>query len=535
MRKKIIIRRGLYIFQRSCSQQTLGKSWGHLVRSLDSSTYCLFVSINHSFILTIQTPRFSTVGSIVAEDARHGSTVDKTPLDISILTNDVSLLCDTTAQSHKTGVARFWKSVAPFFQDSKVGSIHIVMAKTGTLASVMDSEQNDDQDQDQDGDAVMDTELDDSDSHLIHKHDMVISECVRTIQTQLVAQAEDDFHKNRSILDAGESPMEISFSVIDNSTVGYQFLVRQWVRDALLAQTLHNSNLELDLPETLDGTQCSVSLDVSYQVFPFSANSAECTRFLTDLQLLSESKLEVVQLVPLSSIDAGLLFGLPMLVRVGLASDLDQFQVMQVLVRSLFSLLNERETAVLLRRTGGKAPKSASTGMFHSSEQMFLLMAKELPKTAHGAPDSGILYQYAHADQLLAEATLPTSEVALLDEDTQRQYADYVEQALECLECSPVNPLYADDVCAALPSLPTLRPRVDTPPHPAVRRASPTASPVAGKQTTVESPGSVASVWNDTAGVGSRGPPLTKSYNAQEHKEDELQDTDDEEFSGFDY
>jgi hypothetical protein len=473
----------------------------------------------------------------VAEDARHGSTADKTPLDISILTNDVSLLCDTNAQSHKTGVARFWKSVAPFFQDSKVGSIQIVMAKTGTLASVMDtSEQSSDvqdQDQDADGDAVMDTELDldDSDSQLIRKHDLVISECVRTIQTQLVAQADHDFQQNRSILDAGESPMEVSFSVIDNSTVGYQFLVRQWVRDALLAQTLHSSNLELDLPETLDGTQCSVSLDVSYQVFPFSADSAECTRFLIDLQLLSESKLEVVQLVPLSSIDAGLLFGLPMLVRVGLASDLDQFQVMQVLVRSLFSLLNERESAVLLRRIGGKTPKSASTGMFHSSEQTFLLMAKELPKTANGAPNSGILYQYAHADQLLAEATLPTSEVALLDEDTQRQYADYVEQALECLECSPVNPLYADDACAVVPSLPALRTRVNTHSRPVLRRAD---SPIAGKQTTADSPVSPASVWNDTAGVGSRGPP-SKSLTAQEQKDDELQDTDEEKFSSFDY
>jgi hypothetical protein len=497
--------------------------------------------IVHSNQLKI--PSLFTVSSIVAEDARHGSTVDKTPLDISILTNDVSLLCDTTTESHKTGVARFWKSVAPFFQDSKVGSIQIVMAKTGTLASVMDNSEHssDDQDQDQDGDAVMDTELnlDDSDSHLIHKHDLVISECVRTIQTQLVAQAENDFQKNCSNLDAGESPMEISFSVIDNSTVGYQFLVRQWVRDALLAQSLHSSNLELDLPETLDGTQCSVSLDVSYQVFPFSADSAECTRFITDLQLLSESKLEVVQLVPLSSIDAGLLFGLPMLVRVGLASDLDQFQVMQVLVRSLFSLLNERESAVLLRRTGGKVPKSASSGMFHSSEQTYLLMAKELPKTAHGAPSSGILYQYAHADQLLAEATLPTSEVAVLDEDTQRQYADYVEQALECLECSPINPLYSDDehVCAVSPFLPTLSTRVDTPPRPVVRRAESADSPPhAGKRTIVESPGSDASVWNDTAGVGSRGPPLSKSYNAQEHKDDELQDTDvEEEFSGFDY
>jgi hypothetical protein len=487
-------------------------------------------SIIHSNIDS-ETHFFSTVSSIVAEDARHGSTVDKTPLDISILTNDVSLLCDTNAQSHQTGVARFWKSVAPLFQESKVGSIQIIMAKTGTLASVMDnSEQSNDQDQDADGDAVMDTELslEYSDSHLIHMHDLVISECVRTIQTQLVAQAENDFKKNRRFLDAGESPMDISFSVIDNSTVGYQFLVRQWVRDALLAQTLHSSHLELDLPETLDGTQCSVSLDVSYQVFPFSADSAECTRSLTDLQLLSESKLEVVQLVPLSSIDAGLLFGLPMLVRVGLASDLDQFQVMQVLVRSLFSLLNERESAVLLRRTGGKVPKRDSTGMI---EQTFLLMAKELPKTAHGAPNSGILYRYAHADQLLAEATLPTSEVTLLDEDTQRQYADYVEQALECLECSPINPLYADDLCAALPSLPPLPMRVDTPPHPPLRGAS----PVAGEQTIAESPGSEASVWNDTAGVGSRGPPIFKSYNAQERKEDELQDTDEEEISGFDY
>jgi hypothetical protein len=328
----------------------------------------------------------------VEEDAKFGS-ADKTPLDISILTNDVSLLCDTDAQSHKTGVDRFWKSVAPFFQDAKVGSIQILMAKTGTLASVIDTEESNDHDgdADADGDAVMDTSLDDSDSNLIQKHDLVVSECVGMIQTQLMTRADDYFKNNRSHIDAGESPVDISFSAIDNSTVGYHFLARKWARDALLAQTLHNCKLELDLPETLDGTQCAVSLDVSYQIFPFSAHSVECTRLLTDLQLLSESKMEIVQLVPLSSIDAGLLFGVPMLVRVGLANDLDEFQVMQVLVRSLFSLLSERESAILLRRTGDKAPKSTSPGIFHSSEQTFILMAKELPKPAHGAPNSGLL------------------------------------------------------------------------------------------------------------------------------------------------
>jgi hypothetical protein len=60
------------------------------------------------------------------------------------------------------------------------------------------------------------------------------------------------------------------------------------------------------------------------------------------------------------------------------------------------------------------------------------------------------------------------------------------------------------------------------------------ASPVARKQTIFESPGSESSVWNDAAGVGSRGPP-SKSYTAEQYKGEDLQDTDEEEFPAFDY
>lgn len=470
-----------------------------------------------------------SVNTIVAEDDKAGSSAKLAPLDITILTNDVSLFCDPDDQSHTAGVDRFWKKVAPFFQDSKVGKIQIVMAKTGTVASMTNPSQKESKESQQDtanDDDIMDVSTEDA--ALIRNHESAVSKCIRAIITRLQMRSQADFKKNRSHIDAGETPVDISFSVIDNGAVGYQALSRQWVRDALLGQSLRGS-LELELPETVDGTQCSVSLDVSYQVFPFAAYSNESKRLLVDLQLLSESKMEIIQLLPLDSIDASLLFGIPMLVRAELAQDFDHFEVMQVLTRSLFSFLAERECAMLLRRTGEMTTSGVESGIFHSTEQTFVLMAKELPKTVTGAPNSGLLYRYAHADQVLAEAIAPMSEV-LLDVDTQQQYSNYVENALDCLESSPVNPLY-DDSTTAYPSLPTTLERCFAALAPMCREVD---QPAYQDRMRVESPESCGSVWDDTAGVGSRGllPSPTK---AEGLSPDGTEDTMEEDISAFDF
>lgn len=493
------------------------------------------------------------VSTIVAEDAKLGSSSKLPPLDITILTNDVSLFCDTDTKVHEKGVDRFWKTVAPLFQDSKVGKIQIVVATTGTVVTMNDPDKPKD---DRDDPEAMDVDVYDvmdasfEETELIRDQELVVATCVRTIQTQLRLRAQEDFCKNQSHIAAGEAPVDISLSTIGNGTIAYQALSRQWVRESLLGRSMRG-NLELELPETVDGTQCAVSLDVSYQVFPCMVDSSETIKLATDLKLLSASKMKLVQLVPLDSIDASLLFGIPMLVRTQLASDLDQFEVMQVLTRSLFSVLAERQSAMLLCPEDKITGNGEESGLFHSAEQTFVLMAKESSKTSSGAPNSGLLYRYAHADQLLAEAVSPTSQV-LLDEETQQQYSNYVEQALECLECSPINPLYGDDA-DSFPDLPAMpkaasrgntdvvvsksaakavsSPKVPANPEPeSVEPSSPAASPSSRKKTHADSPGSAASVWNDAAGVGSRRKPAVH----EGHASQDSQDSSEVDFSAFD-
>jgi hypothetical protein len=158
-----------------------------------------------------------------------------------------------------------------------------------------------------------------------------------------------------------------------------------------------------DLPETLDGTQCSVSLDVMYKTMPFRLDSNVAKGLTRDLKLLSESKLEVLQLVPISLVDSSLIHGVVMGVRAGLETDLDRHNETALLVRSLFRHLSSKACALLLRSEGPS--NIESDGLFHCNGQSFLLIAEELPAPlkTKAAPNSGVLYRYAaSADQLFS-------------------------------------------------------------------------------------------------------------------------------------
>jgi hypothetical protein len=165
---------------------------------------------------------------------------------------------------------------------------------------------------------------------------------------------------------------------------------------------------------------------------------------------LEQSKLEVAQMVPIASIDASLLYGVAIGVRAGLEDDLSQYHEMGLLVRSLFKHLAMKDCALLLRSTtkGPNTDSSTKTGLFHSNddEQSFLLMAEEIPSPLkeRTSPHSGVLYRMASADQFIQE-TSPVDAIASSSgkiELEDNPYSEYMETSLDCLGCSPVNPLY---------------------------------------------------------------------------------------------
>jgi hypothetical protein len=122
-----------------------------------------------------------------------------------------------------------------------------------------------------------------------------------------------------------------------------------------------------------------------------------------DLELLAKSSIEVVKLVPISSIDASLLYGIPIRVRPGLQCNLKSHEEMLILVQSLFHQLSLKECALLLKNPSQSTEtptKEKSKGLFHTTSQHLVLMAEELP---HAIPSTGVLFRVASAEHLLSE------------------------------------------------------------------------------------------------------------------------------------
>jgi hypothetical protein len=426
------------------------------------------------------------VESILHEDSKHGGSKGE-PLDITIMTNDVSFLSDTNETSHKRGVKTFWERLKPNFQNDKLGNLQIVVISTGTVVLTFDSEvletDKDEHTVSESGNPIENGPEEAAASNVValaSKRAIQLAKCAGTITTQIEALGEANFKANRSYLlfDSKSIPaVNMTLSSIDNNSVGFKSLLRKWSRDRMPGYR----RICFDLPETLDGTQCSVSLDVMYKTMPFRLDSNVAKGLTVDLKLLSESRLEVIQLVPISLVDSSLIHGVVMGVRAGLETDLDRHNETALLVRSLFRHLCLKECALLLRSEG---PSNIEyDGLFHCNGQSFLLMAEELPvplKTK-AAPNSGVLYRYASADHLLMEA-IPTDVISELDEDMTNQYSEFVENSLDCLDCYGINPLHLE----------AKRPR----------SIAATAMTETALTTSVDDVD-----WTDAAGVGSRDIP----------------------------
>jgi hypothetical protein len=477
-----------------------------------------------SLTLSIILIDWFTVDSILAKDAKLDPSTKRTALDITLLCTDVSLFCDTNTKAHKAAVERFASHVAPFFRKSLLNSIQIITAITGKIALRLDDQgQCNSAPKDADEDTTMKgSEAVPLSKVAVQNQEDALSKCVDVIEATF-DELEYTVPSRHGVATGSESgnPINIAYSVMDSSSVGYKCLSRQWIRDSLLVRRLA-CRLHFDLPATFDGTQCSVAFEATYQIFPFAINSPQAKMLSSDLVHLSKSDIQVTQLVPLSSIDASILFGIPMTVRAGLENDYVQFQEMEVLVRSLFRLLQERELAILLRGTTKRANENvynpiSSGGLFQSnsssSEQIFVLMAQELPLSVGHSPPTGLLYRIAHADQLLAEAAKSNlksdSNKLTSDEEMEAQYTEYIEEALSGMELRPFNPL---DETSRQPT---------SPPRQRIYNVSAAVEPVGTTSATFKessmsisreenSPdeselqsASAASVFDDTAGIGS--------------------------------
>jgi hypothetical protein len=208
-------------------------------------------------------------------------------MDITVLVTDLSLFCDTSKESHQVAVRLFLKNVAPFFGNATLNSIHIVVVRTGAL--VLLSENTIEHDTRCTSDGTPDNH--DSPRKLAaqnHQHSM--HSCFEAMQEIFETL---EFSPDRAC------PVNVSLSIMEGNIIEFKKLSRAWIRDSLAMRRLH-IRVRFDMPEIVDGTQCSVNLDVCYQNFPFSINSREATMLISDLEYISSLFFRVVQLVPIS-------------------------------------------------------------------------------------------------------------------------------------------------------------------------------------------------------------------------------------------
>jgi len=220
------------------------------------------------------------------------------------------------------------------------------------------------------------------------------------------------------------TPINLQLEIMDGNAIAFQTLLQSWVKESF-AQTYASyeggvqGRLSFDLPETLDGTMCQLSLDLQYTVLPHSINSPSTKELVEDMQrisTLSPSCVEVIQTIPLSSIDSSLIYGVPMSARASLENDISRYNEMKVLARQLWVYLGRNDVALVLRARVDEDDDNVG-----SEDQLFLLVCEQavqrptdaassalniVPDKQGSEPSSschGMLYRYATKSQLLRE------------------------------------------------------------------------------------------------------------------------------------
>jgi hypothetical protein len=413
---------------------------------------------------------YFAVDTILDEDSKFDGFVtsknlqkSRAPINVTIICSDVSLFCDSNLDSHRIGLQAFLDHVIPYFQQELICSIKIATATTSGQVAL----QLDESDENATLHAVSEnaTASLTNESKFQENFRVAIEKCARMIEWK-IDDVVSGFHQSRN--GSSDTSIRLSFSMIKNSSVDFISLSHSVLRDALLGHKvcLASRLRRIDLPVSGDGIHCSISLEASYQIFPFSINSLHAEILSKDLEELSTMHLTVSKRIPLSAIDASLLYGVPFVIRAGMEQDYTQFCEMKIVVRSLFRVLQAQEQAILLH---GRLPacdeermrsdlgeenddeKHLHVGSSYQSEQYFVLMAQEIPTSTMNhadwpvTPNCGLLFRMAHFDHLLNDKAMVDSIQGQYQEvddehETVVQYMECIENSLSTLSLGTYNP-----------------------------------------------------------------------------------------------
>jgi hypothetical protein len=374
----------------------------------------------------------------------------RTPIEITIISNDVAIFTDLNIDSHKRALTRLWERLRPKFHSNLIRSVNIVIFESKVAALDLPNSTFEVHASNQPDDSNVKTSDDDVDNT---PHRFKVAYCLREIQNHIVKLSEKEYNSYDRTERRNGMPMNLKIELKDMHPILFSSILQQWSHDALHSSTSETGRICFELPETFDGTQSAVALDLSYSILPYRLDSTITRGLLDDLKCLSNSYMEVVQLVPLDSIDLSLIYGTPLSAKAGIEGDLDQYKHMQVLVRLLFKYLGSHDVALVLR-------SSTSNSVCNYNEKncntcTFLLMAQveegkpkeNDEKFRYNATGRGMLYRYVDkAEHIIEEINHCELNDCGDEEDEMVLFSsEYIENSLGLLQCLDLTP-YAPSI-----------------------------------------------------------------------------------------
>ncbi len=264
----------------------------------------------------------------------------------------------------------------------------------------------------------------------------------------------------------GKQLVNLQLEYIEGNNISFQTLQQKCIQGSFY-ETYPNAHgrLSFDLPETIDGIMCSISLDLQYSTLPHSIDSNETLSLVKDMERISalpSSNVEVIQSIPLSNVDSAMIYGVPMTARAAIDDDLSRYNEMKMLSKQMWKYLSSNDIGLVLSvrfeeddgHDGGRHPRSR--------EELFLLVCEKAVEkpyvpnidskydrsealgvtvaTKHKSSCHGILFRYSTSRQMLRFVNEDEVEE---DESTaeELQYQDYIERSIEMLATTGLNPL----------------------------------------------------------------------------------------------
>lgn len=207
--------------------------------------------------------------SIIEKKVQAGTNESKV---ITILSSELVFFADTDKQAHMAGFDLLVKRLSPSFANGQLDSLQIVLVSSGAVSFA------------QENGSHRESLIACIDSLRDKMEDLEYQHLLSTVQVSTV-----------------EKRVQVYIEQIGSSDIDSLALARRWIRDSICG---HDHRVTIDLPETADGSQCSVTFDISYQLCPISLTSSYMNDLVADIECIATHGLKVVQRVPLGSLDA---------------------------------------------------------------------------------------------------------------------------------------------------------------------------------------------------------------------------------------